>query len=149
MKKNQKKYTKELRNGMVASLYITERYWSKAFTVTDKDDSITTMYYEEIGAIVGRTRRQCNDWYNGDKTGNKLYNKMTGANAEGFLAIISMMNTHIDKFISAYGYYCCMIDGTDDKRMKTYIKAVFHYCNKKHISLKTVATDDGLLCWME
>lgn len=146
MKKKEKRYHKKVGNKAV-SLYIQEVYLPKK-TYTYKTDVIETSYYEFIGACVSNSRRTNNDWWNGDKKCNKMYNRSTG-NSGTFITIAAMMTAHISTFIKEYGWYCCMIDGTDDHRMETYIKMACHYAKKNNISLTTVATDDGLLCWFE
>lgn len=148
MKKKEKRYHRTVGNKVV-SIYIKEVYLPKAKVFTYKDgESICTSYYEYIGACVSNSKRINNDWWNGDKHGNKLHNRSTGTTTT-FITIANTMIKHAEEFMKEYGWYCCMIDGTDDHRMNTYIKIAYHYAKKKDLTLITVATDDGLLCWFE
>lgn len=147
MKKKEKRYHRKV-SGKVASVFIQEVYLPKAKTYRDKYSSIYTGYYDYICACVSNSRRKNNDWWNNDKTCDNMYNRSTG-NTMTFIAIADMLTKHIETFIKQYGYYCCMVDGTDERRITTYFKMVRHYAKKKKLKLTTVATDDGLLCWFE
>lgn len=147
MKKQEKRYHKEVKN-KIASLYIEEHYLPKSTKFEYNNNCIETIYYDFIGACVSNSRRTNNDWWTGDKRCNKLHNVSTG-DISTFIAIVSMLEKHIHTFIKEYGYYCCMIDGTDDHRTETYMKMVYHYAKKHHLSVTVVATDDGALCYFE
>ena len=148
MKKHEKRYHKTIGN-KVASVYIKEVYLPKSITFSYAGSSISTSYYEYICACVSNSKRTNNDWWNDDKKAcDKMWNRSTGT-ATTFVSIADMAVKHADAFIKEYGYYCCMIDATDNKRLDTYFKMVYHYAKKKHLTITTVATDDGLLCWFE
>ena len=147
MKKKEKRYHRVV-GDKVASVFIKEVYLPKTKTYADEYDVINVNYYEYIGACVSSNKRTNNDWWNGDKRGNKLHNRSTG-NVRTFATVIDVLTKHVNAFINEYGYYCCMVDATDERRMLTYIKTVRHYAKKHKLTLTMVATDDGLVCLFE
>lgn len=148
MKKHEKRYHEVVGN-KVASVYIQEFYFPKFRTFTDGTDTIETQYTENISICVGKSRRANNDWFNGDKTGDKIHNKSTG-NIATFMSIVDTLTLHILEFHHIYGYYCCTFTPTDDKRRKTYLKAIKHLCRECYLTFKYVICDDNeLMIWIE
>ena len=148
MKKNEKRYHKVIGN-KVASVYIQEFYLDKSYRYTDDTEIIDTCYYENISICVGKNRRANNDWYNGDKSGNKIHNKSTGT-ITTFMGIIDMLTLHILEFYHTYGYYCCTFTPTDDKRRKAYFKAIKRLCKKCYLTYRyVICDDDELMIWIE
>ena len=147
MKKNEKRYHMHVGN-KVASVYIQEIYLDKTYTYTDATATINTRYYEYIGICVSNGRRTNNDWWNGDKDGDKFYNKSTG-NVTTFKAIIDALAINILEFYRIYGYYCCVFEPTDMHRRKTYLKAFKHICKKCHLDYRYVIKDDNeFMIWI-
>lgn len=141
MKKNEKRYH-EIIGKKVASVYIHECYLDKVYSFTDCTDTIETKYYEYIGICVSNGRRSNNDWWNGDKSGDKIYNKSTG-NIATFTSIVETLTIHILEFYHTYGYYCCSFEPTDVHRRKTYLKAFKHVCKRCHLDYRYVIKDDN------
>ena len=141
MKRNEKRYHETIGN-KVASVYIQEVYLDKTYVFTDYTETIETRYYEYIGICVGKSKRSNNDWWNGDKDGDKLYNKSTG-NINTLISIIDTLTLHILEFYNQYKYYCFVFEPTDDHRRKTYMKAVKHICKKACLDYRYVIKDDN------
>lgn len=144
MKKHEKRYHVSI-NNKVASIYIDEVYLPESDRFqrfTDGTETIHTCYYEYIGICVGNSKRSNNDWWNGDKSGWKLYNKSTGT-ASTFKAIVDTLAIHVLEFYCTYGYYCCVFEPTDKRRRKTYMKAIKHICKKSNLDYRYVIKDDN------
>ena len=158
MKKNEKRYHKTI-GGKVASVYINEVYASnKPVTFVgnglrsayrDKytnetwltTSTIKTYYYEYIGACVSNSRRFNNDWWNGDKNGDVVYNKSTG-NIRTLMAIVDILENHIISFIDTYGYYICEFEGTDKHRNDTYRRMVHKMTHKYGLTYRAIESDN-------
>lgn len=140
MKRNEKRYHEVVGN-KVASVYIKECYLDKTYHFTYETNTISTCYYDYIGICVGKSRRSNNDWWNGDKNGDKLYNKSTG-NIATFSAIMDTLTIHVLEFYNRYGYYCCSFEPTDVRRGITYMKALKHICKKCNLDYRYIIKDD-------
>ena len=148
MKRNEKRYHEVIGN-KVASVYIQEFYLPKAQTFDDGTNTITTSYYENIGVCVSNSRRTNNDWWNGDKSGNRLYNKSTGT-ASTFMEIVDTLTVHVLEFCIKYGYYCCVFTPTDSHRRKVYMSVLKHVCKKCNLTYRYVLCDDDeIMVWIE
>lgn len=147
MKKYEKRYHKAIDN-KVASVYIDEVFLPKERVFDDGTETMTICYYEYIGICVSNNKRFNNDWWNGDKKGNAIYNKSTG-NIKSILAIADMLSIHIDNSIATYGNYCCMLEPTDTHRRKAYMRMIKNYCNKRNLDYYYVIIDTNtLLYWI-
>lgn len=142
MNKDEIRYHNKVGN-KIASVYIQETFLdhSTDFYGYDKGNTITTSYYDYIGICVSNSRRLNNDWWNGDRQGNKLNNKSTG-NIKCLTTIVKTLERHIDTFFKNYNYYCCMIEYTDEHRKNTYDKMINHYCKKNNLKPYCVTVDD-------
>ena len=140
MKKNEIRYHNKIGN-KVTSVYIEETFLNHSIDFSDKENTVTTSYYDYIGICVSNNKRLNNDWWNGDKQGNKLENKSTG-NIKCLATIAKTLERHIDTFFKNYDYYCCMIEYTDEHRKNTYDKMINHYCKKNNLRPCCVTVDD-------
>lgn len=141
MGKNEKRYHETIGN-KVCSIYIQEKYLDKVYRYTDDTETIDTRYYEYIGICVGKSRRANNDWWNGDKSGNKIYNKSTGTMST-FMKIVDTLTIHVLEHVLTYGDYCFAFEPTDERRRKTYMKAVKYVCKKCGLDYRYVLLDDN------
>ena len=141
MKKSEVRYH-EIVSNKVASVYINKHYLNKDSVFTDGTDAICTRYYEYIGICVSNSRRFNNDWWNGDKRGDAVYNKSTG-DIYTLNAIMDTLTIHVLECCLKYGFYCCMFEPTDMRRRKTYMKAIKHICKKCNLQYKYVITGDN------
>ena len=154
MKKNHVRYHATVSN-KVASVYIDEVYapqdkYMKLYDTKYRfvtNPYIHTRYYEYIAICVSNNRRTNNDWYNGDRIGNRLHNKSTG-NIHTLIAIANMLEEHIVKFINQYGYYCCMFEPTDERREKTYIMMMNKLVKKHCLIHEKIVTVDGSIVYI-
>lgn len=147
MKKKEKRYHETV-GKKVASVYIQECYLNKTYRFYDGTEAIETSYYDYIAVCVSNSRRSNNDWWNGDKNGDKFYNKSTG-NITTFAAIIDMLTIHILEFYCTYGYYCCVFEPTDDRRRKVYLTALKHICSKSNLDYYYVIKDSNeIMVWI-
>lgn len=163
MKKNHKRYHKTL-GGKVASVYVNEVYsngnnkmsfvgrhlWAGHYadfqgkyvdSLSMGRNIIQTHYYEYIGVCVSNSRRFNNDWWNGDKRGDIVYNKSTG-NIRTIVAIVDMLEQHVLKFVNIYGYYVCMFDPTDEHRENVYRRMMHKMAVKNDLKYRAIKNDE-------
>ena len=127
------RFHKTLENNQVASLYIDKL----SVNYHTNEWSIRECSY--IGCIISNNRRFNNDWWNGDKKGNVVTNKSTGKSIEGFAWIVDTLFDYVLSQVSrkSNDYSCALlINGTDDKRISCYDKAIKHICKKYKLTLE-------------
>lgn len=139
------RYHRNIENNQVASVYIDEVYLKKMSSFSDDACTIRTGYYEYIGIIIGKCRRLNNDWWNGDKVGNKVHNKSTGKDIRGLIAIFDELIAHVLTFINNYGCYCAMVSGTDERRVTVYHHFIKRLCKQCNLEFTFVDTPEGRL----
>lgn len=141
MKKNEKRFHSNLSNGQVASLYIETCY----VNYSTSRWNICECFY--IGAIVSNGKRSNNDWWRADKKYNKFDNVSTGKSVEGFICILYALTEFVvSQFKKSNDYSCALlINGTDNKRVSCYDRAIKHICKKLKLSLEITKdiNDDG------
>ena len=103
----------------VASIYIEQQ--ANEYKLS-KDKVLSKQF--RISIIVGKTKRNNNDWFNGDREGNKYHNKSTGSGLHGLSSILSTLDDFIVGEILKNGYCMLLVQPTDEKRAKLYDSAI-------------------------
>lgn len=102
-------------------------------------------YSEDIGVVISKSRRFNNDWYNGDKKGDKIHNRSTGS-IKCLLSIVDTLTIHVLEYMQTYKcdyYFTCT--PTDKHRETTYLMIAKRVCKQCNIDYECVKLIDGEL----
>lgn len=112
---------KTLSDGSIAAIYATLEY-----------DPGNKEYYHYVGMAIGKSRRQCNDWFN-DKANHRargLNNRSTGkVGIEGLVwaaSELTRLESNIRASLDKDEYGVIYIEAADEKRASAYRRLLKH-----------------------